>query len=478
MRGKVIKTIIFFSFLILGFAITVQVLRFKNVDGVYMMESFYKQEDNTVDVLVLGTSHAFEHFNPGVLWEEHGMASYVLGGPNQRLWNTYYFLKEALKTQRPQLIILEGFAVSCTDDYLTDGQIVSNTYGMKWSSDKLTALKDTVSDERLKDFLPEYIRYHSRYKDISEEDFLKDQGDPYYENWKGFFCNFQKGSYEAEDMSGVTGTRPLDPKAQLYYEKILQLAKDEGIPLLVVISPYPNVNEDHMMAFNTAELLAEQYGADFLNCNRDVSHYGIDFKTDGADAEHLNYHGNQKFSHVFGNDISELYELTDRRGDPGYESWQQNADYLREMIVDQELRECGEKNDLLKRLENPNYWIFATVNGSSMAENAELYDYLDALGIPREGAKGIWFRDNTREGAVLTGTGEYERYYRHGKNDFCVECSFDKDQVYRENVIVNHEEYPGISNGLSLVIYDTMTEQVVDSLDINAANGSRIIRRE
>ena len=41
------------------------VLRFKNFDGIYNFEKFYQLEENSVDVLVLGSSHAYETFNTG-----------------------------------------------------------------------------------------------------------------------------------------------------------------------------------------------------------------------------------------------------------------------------------------------------------------------------------------------------------------------------------------------------------------------------
>ena len=71
-----------------------------------------------MDVLVLGSSHAFENINTGTLWDEYGMASYVLGGSRQpSLEYIYYYLKEALKTQRPELIVLEGYMLLYDADY-------------------------------------------------------------------------------------------------------------------------------------------------------------------------------------------------------------------------------------------------------------------------------------------------------------------------------------------------------------------------
>ena len=44
------------------------VLTFKDRDGIYSMTKFYELEENTVDVLVLGSSHAYTKINTGILW--------------------------------------------------------------------------------------------------------------------------------------------------------------------------------------------------------------------------------------------------------------------------------------------------------------------------------------------------------------------------------------------------------------------------
>ena len=43
------------------------VFKMKDGDGIYDLTKFYELEDNTVDVLILGSSHAFEDFNTGTL---------------------------------------------------------------------------------------------------------------------------------------------------------------------------------------------------------------------------------------------------------------------------------------------------------------------------------------------------------------------------------------------------------------------------
>ena len=44
-----------------------------------MIDGFYAEERNTIDVLYLGTSNAFYDINPLVIYENYGITGYVLG---------------------------------------------------------------------------------------------------------------------------------------------------------------------------------------------------------------------------------------------------------------------------------------------------------------------------------------------------------------------------------------------------------------
>ena len=77
-----------------------KVLMLKSEDGYDQMQSYYKQEKNTVDVLFLGSSKIYCQIDTGILWDEFGISSFDLGGAEAPAWNSYYFMREALKTQK------------------------------------------------------------------------------------------------------------------------------------------------------------------------------------------------------------------------------------------------------------------------------------------------------------------------------------------------------------------------------------------
>ena len=80
-----------------------EVLRRKGGGAADMVHSFYDIEENTLDVLCMGSSHGYSAFQPNTLWNEFGLTSYVLCSQRQTAATTYYLLQEALKYQKPKV---------------------------------------------------------------------------------------------------------------------------------------------------------------------------------------------------------------------------------------------------------------------------------------------------------------------------------------------------------------------------------------
>lgn len=78
-----------------------------NTDG----DQFRNLPEDTIDVIALGSSHMQYSFNPAVFYAETGYYSYVLGSGCQPFGMSCYMLEEALKTQKPQVVLLDVFTL-------------------------------------------------------------------------------------------------------------------------------------------------------------------------------------------------------------------------------------------------------------------------------------------------------------------------------------------------------------------------------
>ena len=55
-----------------------EILRKKSGGESDMIHSFYQIEEDTLDVLCLGSSHGYSAIQPNTLWKEFGLTSYVM----------------------------------------------------------------------------------------------------------------------------------------------------------------------------------------------------------------------------------------------------------------------------------------------------------------------------------------------------------------------------------------------------------------
>lgn len=476
MRRSVIRaagcTIIFF--ILLG--CVNRVLAFKYDDGIYSIQKFYELEDNTVDALILGSSHAYANINTATLWKEYGIASYVLAGSAQPMWNTYYYLKEALKTQTPKLIVLEGYLVIEEKEYSEEAYIIKNTYGMKWSQNKIEAVKVSAPRESWPAFFLEYSQYHNRYAELSEEDFLCDKGSKRYENWKGSQVLMQTTPMEAPDIGDDIADVKLTDKTEKYYRAVIELAQEKGIPIVIVVSPYAGIVPKDQALFQTAEKIAGEYGVPFINYNGRRDLLPIDYETDNAEMSHLNYRGSCKLSKVLGEYIVSHYDIPDRRGETAYVGWEKDADYLYASMVNQQMRETTDVDVILDYMQKREYDVFLSIDGYGSAENETAGRFLNGMGITETGYGGIWYLKKEKEPIWRSGDGEAVYFYETDRHDFGLRRTRSDDDSYNNEICIDNKIYQTVKNGVNVVVFDTVMDEVVDSFGLDA-DDSYVLKR-
>ena len=126
MIRKLQKRFVRIAVLVLTYA--TYVLTPKNEYGICSMVNYYQQPKDSIDVLVIGTSMGYAGINTNVLWEEFGIASYILCSAEQPFWISYYTLQEALKTQHPKVILLDAKPAMYNLDYSKRGRTILSTF--------------------------------------------------------------------------------------------------------------------------------------------------------------------------------------------------------------------------------------------------------------------------------------------------------------------------------------------------------------
>lgn len=439
-----------------------KVFSFKYGDGIYSVTTFYKQEEDSVDLLVLGSSHAFQDINPMILWNDAGIAAYDLCGSITPLWNSYYFLKEAVKTQSPSLVILEAYCLTQAYEYIDDSRIIKNVYGLNPSGNKLDALKISAPEDRWVEFGLEYIQYHNRYSALEAADFRPYQDDPaFYSSWKGFGNNFGVMPFEEPQVVNDGSTAPIYPKQKEYYEKIIAFCKEEDLPLLIVVSPYAGYTQYEMQVYNSAKQIANAAGVPFVNFNDYYDEIGLDWDTDAADVGHLNYLGNKKYTETLVEYLQKNYTWEDHSTElEKYASWDAAYEYYDNSMRNKALSLVTDAAIYLSTLEFlSEEYIVILEPGAAFGTWDLTKAFIEKHGIedPPEQSGQAWIlKGQTMETVTKTPYGYYWEQ-RFGKNELVVDDS---------GVYWNRKNYKKSDNGINIVVFDTHNQTVADAVCI------------
>ncbi len=167
--------------------------------------------------------------------------------------------------------------------------------------------------------------------------------------------------------------------------------------------------------------------------------------------------------------IKENYAVPDHRGEAEYASWQRMADYVDAMVKNQELVGQTEIVHYIESICNNRYYhLFVSVDGRCTTSDDKLY--FARLGIPIDGSTGIWSRCNEDGRLWWSGQKEMVKYFDLNGNDICLVRKFDAlSQIYVNSIICNNLIIDKkVSNGLNIIVYDGVTQRIIDCIGINA----------
>lgn len=318
---------IFIGILIFWFLFTI--LQYKDAQSI---RDFYKLKRNTCDVVFYGSSHCFCSINNALLWDDYGMSTFSLAENGQNLGNTYYYMVESLKTQKPKVLCVECVFVTYRDDGVGNGNLYRNTLNMKYSTNYFwnaayaaqIAGVDTYGKYEL--FL-KWPLIHSRYKELTKADF--------------YDMTFEKGRYAVSSTwtsephetpkackSSVVGE--LRKEDVEYLDKMVELADEYNSVLIFWIAPFV-LDEEDMGRFNALKEYAQDRNVDFINFNEIYQYvsfdYGKDMRSEKGAGSHVNNAGARKITEFFGKYLHDNFLIPNHWEDKNYSYWGNLSDY-------------------------------------------------------------------------------------------------------------------------------------------------------
>ena len=167
----VFRFFLFFVFFILLFLVVSEVLKDKRIVQEYdvsaKVKGFYEEKEDTLDFVFVGSSQLYADIAPAVLFSEYGITSYDFCANEQPLWISYYYIKEALKHQKPKAIVLDVFTVYGAE-YEEEGVNHINIDDLPWSMNKVQAIWNGVPKDLQYSFFLTLTKYHDTWNTLDE----------------------------------------------------------------------------------------------------------------------------------------------------------------------------------------------------------------------------------------------------------------------------------------------------------------------
>lgn len=241
------------------------------------------KEFGNVDVLFLGSSHAYRGFDTRI-FNEAGYKSFNLGSSAQTPTQTLLLLKRYLKQLQPKLVILEVFPNTFTVDGIESAlDLVAN------DKNDLLSLKMVLELNNMK--VNNTFIYALTKNILKPESILK-------------LNMYQEGGYLSQDT--LTYNFDIEPQKSSIilkeshlknFEIILEMLKNENIDYVLVQAPITSImynSYNNIDGFNEKMAIEGQY----YNFNSELN-LNLNDTLDFYDNHHLNQNGVIKFNAAF-----------------------------------------------------------------------------------------------------------------------------------------------------------------------------------
>lgn len=270
------------------------------------VDAFYAQPDNSVDVMVYGSSHAWKGFDAGELSKNYGINAWNYGGNWQYINTTALFLEDSLLSQSPKVVLIESFLINSVHENTSLNGEIMYTNHLRWSEAKVRYIKQvfgTQTEEYFSYFVP-LVYYHANWNALNKWNFVNPSD--------GYDFIAAKGYRSSDEVQPVTipnyttfNQKSLSSQAEDTLNRIVKICKDRGIDVVFYVVPWAGEYEyrDAMIAYT------KENGCYFVDFFEKADEVGISGETDFQDSGHLNDSGSKKIANYMGQYLFENFGI-------------------------------------------------------------------------------------------------------------------------------------------------------------------------
>lgn len=445
----------------------------------YNNASFYREDSDSLDVIFIGTSQSLLSINPLELWNKFGIPSHVLSAGSLSAKNAYYYLKEALKFQHPQVIFLDASVIKYTSSSETS---YSKINWMHPSVNKYNALSDCCDFELLtfdEKFirLSDFLLAHDTWSSLEKHNF-HDYRDR-YNFYHGYFYVANStvppldydSNYNCHPSNLLNWTMP--EEVTHYLSLIRKLCSDNNCDLIFFKSPSYNWYAEYSDALeqycNSNSLTFCDYSSNLLELGLNQNTCFYDFYAPTSNA-HLNNLGANAITQKIGQYLSDNYVLDDKRFFPEYSQWNDDYQLYLQEKMPLDLYACNNIDSYLNILKSTNYlYIITVMDDATLNLQADTLQLLQALGLQATFSN---YLGSSYIAIIDAGNILYEAM----SPSELISCNIQTgiNHIYAESagwdygnttkISINGRDYAQGKRGLNIVVYDNQNSEVIDSV--------------
>ncbi len=298
-----------FLLIIMASCLGLQQYVLRNVDhNSLRVEGFYQETPGSLDAVFIGASDMYTSFIPGRAYEKYGFTSYLLASESITSDGVLTAVKEVVRTQNPQLVVVEANAFLYSDTKNDQNQAYIHKFfdNLPFSLNKLDYIQKNVPVDDRWEYIFPLIKYHGLWTEYPERfymmasDLTLDMRG--YNYLKGFRTTAQvfksKTPSLNEQIYTEHDTLPLDPKLETQLRELMDYAKQNDVNLVFVRAPHyvTKSTYDRVKRSNQIAHIVNEEGFSYYTFESDARDIGIDDQHDFYNEEHMNVYGALKFT--------------------------------------------------------------------------------------------------------------------------------------------------------------------------------------
>lgn len=278
-------------------------------------EEFYELEPNSLDLIYIGSSHAYCTFDPEIIDNALGTNSFNFGSPLQHPDATYYVLKEVLKYHKPEMVVFEVYWDMLDDEFdLKQADTVISAIGSRDFEREF--IKEVFPINEMVKYYFKPVRYQQDVFNYWNKEFVEDFEEEHdvellntdteaiagvsRHKGRGFIYSDiimpSSEFYEKNQFVGLDGDEWVFNEAQKeYVEKIVKLARENDIEIVFVTAPIATISMEHIVNYdgihNKIANLAKELDVPYLDYNMVNMEENMLENKNFRDDAHLNFSG-------------------------------------------------------------------------------------------------------------------------------------------------------------------------------------------